>query len=46
MQQARRIKRDAYKRARGAIDNAIAAVRPGATSRDVALALPSAADLG
>lgn len=38
--------RDAYKRARDAIDQAIAAVRPGATSRDVALALPSAADLG
>ncbi|TDO89584.1 M24 family metallopeptidase [Enemella evansiae] len=38
--------RDAYQRARDAIDQAIAAVRPGATSQDVALALPSAADLG
>jgi Xaa-Pro dipeptidase len=38
--------RDAYKRARAAIDEAIAAVRPGASSADVARALPSAADLG
>ncbi|MFJ6216597.1 M24 family metallopeptidase [Streptomyces sp. NPDC092296] len=38
--------RDAYQRARDAIDQAIAAVRPGATSADVARALPSAADLG
>ncbi|GAA3527402.1 M24 family metallopeptidase [Amycolatopsis ultiminotia] len=38
--------RDAYGKAREAIDNAIAAVRPGATSADVARALPSAKDLG
>ncbi|MDX6311507.1 MAG: hypothetical protein QOF44_971, partial [Streptomyces sp.] len=38
--------RDAYKRARAAIDEAIAVVKPGASSADVARALPSAADLG
>lgn len=38
--------REAYQRARMAIDEAIAAVRPGASSADVARALPSAADLG
>ncbi|WP_406141651.1 M24 family metallopeptidase [Streptomyces sp. NBC_01089] len=38
--------RDAYQRARDAIDQAISAVRPGATTADVARALPSAADLG
>jgi Xaa-Pro aminopeptidase len=38
--------RDAYQRARMAIDEAIAAVRPGASSADVARALPSAAELG
>ncbi|MCW2717783.1 MAG: hypothetical protein QOG20_5401 [Pseudonocardiales bacterium] len=38
--------RDAYNRAREAIDQAISVVRPGASSADVALALPSATDLG
>lgn len=38
--------RDAYTRAREAIDQAIDVIRPGATSADVARALPSAADLG
>lgn len=38
--------RDAYTRAREAIDAAIAEVRPGASSADIARAFPSAADLG
>jgi Xaa-Pro aminopeptidase len=38
--------RDAYDKAREAIDQAISVVRPGASSADVARALPSAGDLG
>lgn len=38
--------RDAYTRAREAIDAAIAEVRPGASSADIARAFPSATDLG
>jgi Xaa-Pro aminopeptidase len=38
--------RDAYNKAREAIDQAISVVRPGASSADVARALPSAGDLG
>ncbi|WP_341996723.1 Xaa-Pro peptidase family protein [Microbacterium sp. LWH7-1.2] len=38
--------RDAYTRAREAIDAAIDQVKPGASSADIARAFPSAADLG
>jgi Xaa-Pro dipeptidase len=38
--------RDAYSRAREAIDNAIAEVRPGATSADIVQHFPSAQDIG
>jgi Xaa-Pro aminopeptidase len=38
--------RDAYRRAREAIDGAIAQVRPGASSADVVASFPSAQDIG
>jgi Xaa-Pro dipeptidase len=38
--------RDAYRRAREAIDNAIAEVQPGATSADIVRHFPSAQDIG
>jgi Xaa-Pro aminopeptidase len=38
--------RDAYRRAREAIDQAIAQVRPGASSSDIVACFPSAQDIG
>ena len=43
---ARPVERDAYKRARDAIDRAIAEVRPGASSADIVAAFPTAEDIG
>jgi Xaa-Pro aminopeptidase len=43
---AKPAERDAYRRAREAIDQAIAVVRPGASSADVVACFPSAQDIG
>ncbi|MFD9741650.1 M24 family metallopeptidase [Umezawaea sp. NPDC059074] len=43
---AKPAERDAYRRAREAIDQAIAVVRPGASSADVVASFPTAQDIG
>jgi Xaa-Pro aminopeptidase len=43
---AKPAEQDAYRRAREAIDQAIAVVRPGASSADVVASFPSAQDIG
>ncbi|WP_245839724.1 M24 family metallopeptidase [Mycobacterium aquaticum] len=43
---AKQSERDAYRRAREAIDQAIAQVRPGASSADIVACFPSAQDIG